>query len=264
MREAYMRALLKQEVAFYDVTSAGVLITQVCRFDSRRGHLLTFSDTLLIQEAIGEKLATGIQFFATFVGGFVVGFVRGWKLTLVMAATTPLVAVSGGMFMVIMANMTTRGQAAYAKAGAFATELLSGIRTVASFGAEERSIDKYSELLSPATKIGEKRNFLSGLAIGIVFLVFYCTYALALWYGAKLTVEEDYTGGKTLEVFFAVIMGSFALGQFGQTAEAIAKGQGSGYKLFKVIERKSLIDSSSDEGNMIDVQGHIELKVTSY
>jgi ATP-binding cassette subfamily B (MDR/TAP) protein 1 len=192
----------------------------------------------------------------------VVGFSRGWKLTLVIAATTPLVAAAGATLMIVMANMTTRGQAAYAKAGAYASEILAGVRTVASFGAEQRSIDRYSELLGPATKIGEKRNFFSGLALGLVFFIFYCTYALALWYGAKLTVEEDYTGGKTLQVFFSVIMGSFALGQFGQTAEAIAKGQGSGYKLFEIIERKSKIDSSDESGRKLErVEGDIEFRV---
>jgi hypothetical protein len=35
-----------------------------------------------------------------------------------------------------MAKLTEQGQAAYAKAGAYAAEVISGVRTVASFASE--------------------------------------------------------------------------------------------------------------------------------
>jgi hypothetical protein len=47
---------------------------------------------VVIHEAIGDKIGTFIQFAATTVFGFLLGFVRGWRLTLVMLALTPLVS----------------------------------------------------------------------------------------------------------------------------------------------------------------------------
>ncbi len=38
--------------------------------------------------------------------------------------------------MKIMTSLTEKGQASYAKAGAYAAEVISGVRTVASFASE--------------------------------------------------------------------------------------------------------------------------------
>ena len=50
----------------------------------------------MIEKGIGDKLALFFQYSAVFVTGFVVGFVYGWELTLVIVAVSPLLAISGG------------------------------------------------------------------------------------------------------------------------------------------------------------------------
>lgn len=68
MRESFLKAVLRQEIGWFDVGSSGELTTRI------KG------DTLLVQQGIGEKLGLGIQFFATFVAGFVIGFSKGMHL----------------------------------------------------------------------------------------------------------------------------------------------------------------------------------------
>ena len=48
-----------------------------------------------IQEGIGDKVSNFLQWFSTFITGFVIGFVYGWKLTLVIMATSPLLVACG-------------------------------------------------------------------------------------------------------------------------------------------------------------------------
>ena len=50
-----------------------------------------------IQDGIGDKLGLFFQQIATFFGGFIVGFIFGWELTLVILAVSPLLIVSGGL-----------------------------------------------------------------------------------------------------------------------------------------------------------------------
>lgn len=102
--------------------------------------------------------------------------------------------------MYLMTTLTTKGQSAYAEAGGVAAEAFAGIRTVASFCAEELSLRIYKQKLDPATKIGIQRGFLSGAGMGVSFLTFFGTYALCLWYGGQLVMDDDYTGGKVLTV----------------------------------------------------------------
>jgi len=93
-----------------------------------------------------------------------------------------------------------------------------------------------------------------------MFLIF-GVYSLALWYGSKLIIDNQMTGGDVLTVFFSVLMGAFALGQSAPSLEAISKGQGAAAKIYATIDRKPLIDSSSAEGKRIkNVKGNISFE----
>jgi ATP-binding cassette subfamily B (MDR/TAP) protein 1 len=67
--------------------------------------------------------------------------------------------------MKIMASLSEKGQQAYAEAGSIATEVLSGIKTVYSFTAEQQECSRYNAKLDKAEKIGRRRGFLTGIGI---------------------------------------------------------------------------------------------------
>lgn len=52
---------------------------------------------MVIRQGIGEKLGRFLQFLSTFVAGFTIGFIKGWKLALVMLSVVPLMAISAGV-----------------------------------------------------------------------------------------------------------------------------------------------------------------------
>lgn len=65
-----------------------------------------FSDVDKIHDGIGDKIALLIQWIATFFGGFIVGFVREWRLTLLLLAFTPFLAL-GGAIMAKVSNISS-------------------------------------------------------------------------------------------------------------------------------------------------------------
>lgn len=64
--------------------------------------------------------------------------------------------------MKMLAEFSQRGLEAYADAGAVATEVISSIRTVVSFGAEDREVKRYSQNLAKARKLGVKKGMAAG------------------------------------------------------------------------------------------------------
>ena len=56
--------------------------------------VIFFSDISKISEGIGDKVGMFFQAIATFFAGFIVGFLRGWKLTLVIMAISPILGLS--------------------------------------------------------------------------------------------------------------------------------------------------------------------------
>lgn len=71
-----------------------------------------------------------IQLIATFFGGFVVAFIRGWELTLVLMVCIPLIVAVGATMALTMSKMVGSGQAAYAEAGNVVEQAVGAIRTV--------------------------------------------------------------------------------------------------------------------------------------
>lgn len=71
-----------------------------------------------------------IQLVATFLGGFVIAFIEGWLLTLVMLSSIPLLVISGAIMSLVLSKMASRGQNAYAKAANVVEQTIGSIRTV--------------------------------------------------------------------------------------------------------------------------------------
>ena len=59
------------------------------------------SDIEKIHDGIGDKAALFIQWISTFFGGFIIGFVLDWRLTLLLAGFTPFLVVCGSIFSVV-------------------------------------------------------------------------------------------------------------------------------------------------------------------
>lgn len=67
---------------------------------------------------------------STFMGGFIVAFIEGWLLTLVMLSSIPPLALSGAIMSMVITTMATRGQTAYSEAGVIVEQTIGSIRTV--------------------------------------------------------------------------------------------------------------------------------------
>ncbi|KYO26614.1 hypothetical protein Y1Q_0019105 [Alligator mississippiensis] len=154
------------------------------------------SDVSKINDGIGDKIGMFFQAIATFLTGFIVGFTKGWKLTLVILALSPVLGFSSALWAKILSAFTDKELAAYAKAGAVAEEVLAAVRTVIAFGGQKKEIERYHKNLEDAKHIGIKKAVTANISMGIVFLLIYSSYALAIWYGTTLILSDDYTIGK--------------------------------------------------------------------
>lgn len=95
----------------------------------------------------------------------------------------------------------------------------------------------------------------------------YCCYSLAFYFGAKLLASDTITPGAVVNVFFAVLIGAFALGQVAPDLQAFSFAKSAGAKIFYTIDRIPQIDPYSSEGIRIEpekLQGKLELKSVSF
>uniref|UniRef100_A0AAQ4Q7D6 ATP-binding cassette, sub-family B (MDR/TAP), member 4 n=1 Tax=Gasterosteus aculeatus aculeatus TaxID=481459 RepID=A0AAQ4Q7D6_GASAC len=227
IRTLFFHRIMQQDIGWFDVSETGELNTRLT------------DDVYKIQEGIGDKAGKLIQAFSTFITAFTIGFVKGWKLTLVILAVSPALGISAGIFSKLLATFTSKEQAAYAKAGAVASEVISAVRTVFAFSGQEREIKRYIKNLEDAKNMGIKKATYANFAFGINFLMIYLSYALAFWYGSTLILKEEYTIGTVLTVFFVVLIGAFTVGQTSPNIQTFATARGAAHKVYNIIDHVS-------------------------
>ncbi|WZZ02845.1 hypothetical protein YC2023_088766 [Brassica napus] len=250
IRSLYLKTILRQDIVFFDVeTNTGEVVGRMS------------GDTVLILDAMGEKVGKFIQLFVTFLGGYALAFVKGWLLTLVMLTSIPLLAMAGAAMSLIFTKASSQQQAAYAKASTIVEQTCGSIRTVASFTGEKQATSSYKELINSAYKSSVKQGLSNGLGFGVMFLVFFCSYALAIWFGGEMILRKGYTGGAVINVMIIVVASSMSIGQAAPCLTSFAAGQAAAYKMFETIKRKPVIDSLDLNGKVLeDIQGEIELR----
>ncbi|XP_048881343.1 ATP-dependent translocase ABCB1 isoform X28 [Brienomyrus brachyistius] len=251
IRERYFHSVIHQQMGWFDTHQIGVLITRLT------------DDINTINDGLGEKICLFVQYFCAFIAGIIIGFINGWKLTLVILAVSPLLAGSAAVWSKIVVTLISKELSAYAKAGAVAEEFLVAIRTVVAFNGQKKAVEKYESNLEEARNFGVKKAVATNAAMGLTQFFMLSTYALAFWYGTKLTVDEleNYSIGRVLTVFFSVMIGTLSLGRGMPNLESVAKARGAAYEIYKTIDLPRPIDSSSKEGHKPEtVKGDIEFK----
>ena len=255
VRVAYLHAVLRQEVAWFDANKPAELAAQMA------------ADTAMMQQGMGEKVGYLVHFACTFLTGLAIGIAKAPQLTLAMLCLTPALAFSGGYLTKFMGELGLRAQAAYAAAGAVVEQATRGVRTVCSLGSEALEASRYSEQLRQVERIGARQGLYFGLGLGLTMMSTFIAYAMAFYFGARLLAADRHDaaarfgaagcshasarclgGGDVVTVFFVMLMGSFALGQAVPNRQAISYARGFARKMFATIERRSAIDPASEAG----------------
>jgi ATP-binding cassette subfamily B (MDR/TAP) protein 1 len=249
IRKEYLKAVLRQNIAWFDDVGAGEVASRIT------------TDTILINDGIGEKLPMAFYAIFAFLLSFGIAFYRSWKLTLVLLATIPFIAVSMGVTNTINGKFETKILDLYSVSGNIAEETISSVRTVTAFNAQKKCRDLYGNSLGGARKEGIKKSITTGVGLGCLYLFLYNLYALAFYYGHVLVNNDEIVIGRVINVMFAVLIGAFSLGNLAPGLQSFALARGAGAKIFDTLDRVPPIDSSSPNGVKIHntaIKGSIE------
>jgi ABC-type multidrug transport system fused ATPase/permease subunit len=194
IRLYFYQSVLRQNIGWFDSNPSGELASRLN------------DDIEKIHDGIGDKAALFIQWISTFFGGFIIGFVRDWRLTLLLTGFTPFLVVCGSIFSVIITRFSSAEQKEYAGAGAVAEEVMSSIRTVVAFGGEYKEAARYDGKLNEAKLLGAKKGFSVGAALFLTFFFIFLVDSAAFWFGGYLISRELSVGGDVITVSHVIPM----------------------------------------------------------
>ncbi|GLT43015.1 hypothetical protein SLA2020_169920 [Shorea laevis] len=247
LRKSLFSHLINQEIAFFDVTRTGELLSRLSE------------DTQIIKNAATTNLSEALRNITTaFIGiGFM--FSSSWKLTLLALAVVPVISVAVRKFGRYLKELSHKTQAAAAVAASIAEESFGAIRTVRSFAQESYAISSYSEKVEETLKLGLRQAKVVGLFFGGVNAASTLSVIIVVIYGAYLTITGSMTAGSlTSFILYSLTVGSSVSSLSGLYTTTM-KAAGASRRVFQLLDRVSSMPRSGDKCPMVDPDGDVEL-----
>ncbi|KAF2238713.1 ABC transporter-like protein [Viridothelium virens] len=249
IREHYLNAILRQNIGFFDKLGAGEITTRIT------------ADTNLVQDGISEKVGLTLQAASTFVAAFVIGFIKYWKLTLILTSTVVSIVLTMGAGSRFIVGWNKKSIEAYAEGGTVAEEVLSSIRNATAFNTQKKLARQYDSHLIEAERWGLRHKAILGLMIGAAMCFIFLNYGLAFWEGSRLLVAGETNLSHVLTIMMAIVYGAFSLGNVAPNIGAFTTALAASAKIFSTIDRVSPLDPESTTGEKFEnIEGTLELR----
>ncbi|KAL5768743.1 hypothetical protein ACOSQ2_015526 [Xanthoceras sorbifolium] len=248
IRYKYLEAVLRQEVGFFDSQEATT--SEIINSIS--------TDTSLIQEVLSEKVPIFLMHASVFLSGLAFSTYFSWRLSLVAFPTLLLLIIPGMIYGKYLLYLSKKAYKEYSKANSIVEQALSSIKTVYSFTAERRVIERYSVILDRTTKLGIKQGIAKGLAVGSTGISF-AIWAFLAWYGSHLVMYKGENGGRIYAAGISFILAGLSLGTAVPEVKYITEASVAATRIFERMDRNPEIDGEESKGLVLDkIEGHIE------
>jgi len=225
IRFALYENLIKLSMSFYSQKRVGELNSRIS------------ADISQLQDTFSTTIAEFLRQFILIIGGFIILGNISPKLTLMMLAIVPIVAVAAVIFGRFIRKYGKKTQDKVAESQVIVEETLQGISNVKAFANEWYEIQRYKnkirEIVKIAIKGGQYRGYFASF---IILCLFGCVVAV-VWYGITLTIKGEVEGVGDLISF--VLYTTFIGASFGGIAEMYAqiqKAVGATERVFELLE----------------------------
>ncbi|KAL6811933.1 P-loop containing nucleoside triphosphate hydrolase protein [Trichoderma sp. SZMC 28015] len=249
IRQEYLKAILRQNIAYFDNLGAGEITTRIT------------ADTNLIQDGISQKIGLTLTAIATFITAFIIAYVKYWKLALICTSTIVclLLIMSGGSHFII--HFSKLSLQSLANGSTVAEEVISSIRTATAFGTHDQLARQYDSHLIAAERSGIKMQIIQAIMIGSLYAIMFWNYGLGFWQGSRFLVDGEADVGQILTILMAILTGSYSLGNVAPNSQAFNSAMAAAAKIYSTIDRQSPLDPTAEDGETLQhVEGTVELR----
>ena len=244
LRERYVRALLSQDMSYFDMLPPGEISTRLGE------NLIT------VQNGTSEKVGILLSSIAYFLASYITAFVLLPVLAAQLLSLVPaflIVSLVGAHF---VSRYTKRMSTHMGDASSIATEALQNLPVVQAFQAQAPLGQLFHAHLGLVRRSGMYRALSAATMLGCLFFVAYSANALAFHSGSRMVSDHmrtdgddaSSTVGNVYTVIFLLLDASFVVGQISPYLQTFSAAGGAGAQLLHTIQLPAHIDALSEEG----------------
>ncbi|MCE3296900.1 MAG: multidrug transporter ATP-binding protein [Crocinitomicaceae bacterium] len=196
------------------------------------------SDIVQVQETLRTTIAEFFRQIVMIVGGIVFLMLISWKLSLIMLATVPVMAIVAVVFGKFIRRLAKVAQDETAKSNVVVEESLTGISNVKAFTNELFSIQRYTKIAEEIRRLNVKSGLWRGVFASFIIFCLFGAIVFIIWQGMLMTQgtnpemssKDFYTF-----IFYTIMMGA-SVGSLPELYASIQKAIGSTENLMDIIQ----------------------------
>ncbi len=217
--------------AFFEFTRSGEVMSRLT------------ADTTQIKTAVGSAVSQALRNLVMLIGGVIMMIITSPQLSALVLVAIPLIILPIIGYGRMVRRLTRQAQDDLAEASAYASEMLTSVRTLQAYTNETEVNSRFAGSVELAFLSARQRTRArAGLTAMAIFLIF-ATIVAILWVGAQDVHAGSMTGGRLGQfVLYAVLAGS-SLGTLSEVWGEIQQAAGATERLTELLAVKSQIKS---------------------
>ena len=251
LREQVYRSIIDQEIGFFDVRKTGELTSRIT------------ADATVMQNTVSVNLSMGLRNLVMVVGGLALLVVSSPRLTVLMLALVPPVALGAVVVGRRLSKLSKKAQDALARANEAAEEVIAGIRTVRSFAREEAEAERYGERIWESFGVSRRRVRVVAIFIGAMNLAAFGSVSAVLWFGGRMVMAGDLSVGELASFILYTLIVAMSMSALANLWSDFARARGASERVFELLDREPLVDAGGGE-TLDEVMGLVEFDDVSF
>jgi ATP-binding cassette subfamily B protein len=251
LRESVFAAIVEQEIGFFDLRKTGELTSRLT------------SDATVVQNTVSVNLSMSLRNLVMLVGGLALLVASSPRLTVLMIALVPPVAVGAVVVSRKMSKLARAAQDALARANEAAQEVIAGIRTVRSFSREAAENRRYSERVWDSFRVSRRRIRLLSVFVGVITMAAFGSVAGVLWFGGRMVMVGELSVGELASFILYTLIVAMALSSLADLWSDFARARGASERIFELLDREPVVDAGNGE-TIDEVAGRIAFSDVSF
>ncbi|TAJ98771.1 MAG: ABC transporter ATP-binding protein [Candidatus Manganitrophaceae bacterium] len=232
----------------------------------RTGELLSrLTNDLAVVQTLATELPVNLTRQAlTLIGGIAILLYMHWQLTFLVLLLIPIVVGVARWMGKRLKKLSLSAQDHLADTTTLMEEMLSGIRTIKSFGREAYEQARFSRQIEKTLAVTLTRLRISA-AFGpvMVFLGFSAATAI-LWYGARQILLGAITPGEVVAFIIYAVIITGPIGSFARLFSQVQEGLGSSQRVFEILDTKPQVVDLPTARPLPPIQGEVRFREVSF
>lgn len=234
LRQQLFAALMRQDVAFFDRSRIGDLLSRLS------------ADAEHVQRAVTINLSVAVRYALQVLGGTALMFVISIKLTFIIIGLIPLIVFASVAWGKKLRVLSRKMQTELGEASVVAEESMGAIKTVRIFAGAKFEQQRYDTAIEDALVTGQSRAIVAAVFSSTMVFVIHSAIAVVVWLGGTFVLSGALTiGDLTAFVLYCVIV-AVSFGFLANTWDEFMRAVGASERIFEVIDTKSIVTTKSE------------------